>query len=104
MVRVVQITDTHLSRTKPHFAENWPTLATWVRSRRPDLVIHTGDVTVDGADQENDLVVSAAALRELGAPVLCVPGNHDVGEARNRYQPVNSERIAGWRRHLGPDH
>jgi 3',5'-cyclic AMP phosphodiesterase CpdA len=104
IVRVIQITDTHLSRTKPHFAQNWPTLAAWVRSRRPALVIHTGDVTVDGAGQEDDMVVCAAALGEFGAPALCVPGNHDVGEARHAFQPVNTERIARWRRHFGPDH
>jgi 3',5'-cyclic AMP phosphodiesterase CpdA len=104
IVRVIQISDTHLSRTKPHFAENWPTLLGWVRGRRPELVIHTGDVTVDGADEEDDMIHCAAALRELGAPVLCVPGNHDVGEARHAFQPVNAERIARWRRHFGPDH
>ena len=32
-----------------------------------------------------------------------VPGNHDVGEANSRFQPVNGERIARWRRHFGPD-
>jgi 3',5'-cyclic AMP phosphodiesterase CpdA len=103
-VRVIQISDTHLGRTKPHFAENWPTLMRWVQARRPELVIHTGDVTIDGADDEDDLAYCASALREIGAPVLCVPGNHDVGEARHAFQPVNAERIARWRRYFSRDH
>lgn len=102
-MRVIQISDTHLGRNKPHFAANWPVLLAWLQAERPALVIHTGDVTVDGADDEDDMVVCAAALRELGIPVLAVPGNHDVGEARHAFQPVDAARIARWRRHFGPD-
>ena len=48
MMRVLQISDTHLSPTKTHFASNWPTLLAWAKEQRPDLIIHTGDVSVDG--------------------------------------------------------
>jgi 3',5'-cyclic AMP phosphodiesterase CpdA len=61
-------------------------------------------VTVDGADLEDDMRYCASLLPELGAPVLCIPGNHDVGEARSAFQPVNGERIGRWRRHFGPDY
>jgi len=103
MTRVVQISDTHLSPTKTQFTANWPPLRDWVRKQRADLVIHTGDLTVDGADVESDLRAGADFMRALDAPVLAVPGNHDVGEAGNRHQPVNAERLAGWRRNFGHD-
>ena len=103
MTRVVQISDTHLSPGKAHFAANWPPLAAWLADQRPDLIIHTGDVTVDGADQEEDLRFCAARLAELPAPVLVVPGNHDVGEPGQAAQPVNHARIKRWRAHFGPD-
>jgi len=45
-MRIIQISDTHLSPGKAHFADNWPPLARWIGEQRPDLVIHTGDVTV----------------------------------------------------------
>ena len=45
----------------------------------------------------------AALMRELGAPLAAVPGNHDVGEAGNPHQPLNDERLERWRRHFGPD-
>jgi 3',5'-cyclic AMP phosphodiesterase CpdA len=103
MARVLQISDTHLSDGKPQFAANWPPVRDWVREQRADLVIHTGDLTVDGADQEDDVRDGAALMRSLGTPFLVVPGNHDVGESGNRHQPVSDERLARWRRHFGPD-
>jgi len=103
MMRVLQISDTHLSPTKTHFASNWPTLLAWAKEQRPDLIIHTGDVSVDGADHEDDLRYCAAIFKDLPAPVLSVPGNHDVGEAHHPHQPVNQARLDRWRRHFDAD-
>ena len=102
-MRIIQISDTHLSPGKAHFADNWPPLARWIAEQRPDLVIHTGDVTVDGADVEADLRHSAELMRSLGAWFRAVPGNHDVGDAGSDRQPVNDERLLSWRTHFGPD-
>lgn len=103
MTRVVQISDTHLSPGKSHFSANWQPVADWIADLQPDLVIHTGDVTVDGADQEEDARHCGELMRALGVPVLAVPGNHDVGDAGNPHQPVNDARVARWRRHFGDD-
>ena len=103
MQRLVQISDTHLSPGKPHFACNWEPLRAWLAGQGPDLVIHTGDVTVDGADVEDDMRHCRELLDGLGLPVLSIPGNHDVGEAWHPHQPVNAERLARWRSHLGAD-
>jgi 3',5'-cyclic AMP phosphodiesterase CpdA len=102
-MRIIQITDTHLSRGKPHFADNWPPLARWIAAERPNLVVHTGDVTVDGAAVEDDLAHAAGLLRGLGVRCLAVPGNHDVGDTLHPRQPVNRERLARWQAHFGPD-
>jgi 3',5'-cyclic AMP phosphodiesterase CpdA len=103
MARVLQISDTHLSRTKPHFAANWAPLRDWVLRQNADLIVHTGDLTVDGADHEEDMREGAELMRSLQATFLAVPGNHDVGEAGNPHQPVNAERLDRWRRHFGAD-
>ena len=42
-MRIVQISDTHLSPDKPHFVRNWAPLAAWIADQHPNLVIHTGD-------------------------------------------------------------
>lgn len=103
MTRIIQISDTHFSRITPHFAVNLEPLRDWMREQHPDLIVHTGDVTVNGADSDDDMRDVAEMMRSLGAPFLAVPGNHDVGEAGNPYQPVNDERLWRWRRQFGPD-
>jgi 3',5'-cyclic AMP phosphodiesterase CpdA len=100
-MRIIQISDTHLSRGKTHFADNWPPLAAWIAAQNPDLVIHTGDVTIDGADIEDDLRYAAELMRRLGVPFRAVPGNHDVGDAGHPRQPVTDERLARWRTYFG---
>ena len=102
-MRIVQISDTHLSPAKAHFADNWAPLADWIAAQRPDLVIHTGDVTVDGADVEEDLRYAAGLTRGLGVRFRAVPGNHDVGDAGQNPQPISEERLQRWRAHFGPD-
>jgi 3',5'-cyclic AMP phosphodiesterase CpdA len=103
MTRIVHISDTHLSPGKQHFSANWSPLHRWIAQQDADLVVHTGDVTVDGADSEEDMEYCARLLASLGVPVLSVPGNHDVGEPCHEQQPVNDSRIARWRRHFGHD-
>ncbi|MBV8937301.1 MAG: metallophosphoesterase [Alphaproteobacteria bacterium] len=102
-MRIIQVSDTHLSPGKRQFAGNWPPLAAWIADQAPDLVIHTGDVTVDGADIEEDLRHAAALMRSLGVRFRAVPGNHDVGDPGHPRQPVTTERLGRWRAHFGPD-
>jgi len=102
-MRIVQISDTHLSQNKPRFFDNWPPLAAWIVDQHPDLVIHTGDMTFDGAGLEADLSFSAHLMDEPGIRWRVVAGNHDVGDARDARKPVNTERLGAWQRHFGPD-
>lgn len=102
-MRIIQISDTHLSPGKAHFTKNWPPLVAWIAAHSPDLVIHTGDVTVDGSDTEEDLGYASGLLGGLGVRVLAVPGNHDVGDAGHPAQPVSDERLARWRAYFGSD-
>jgi len=102
-MRIIQISDTHLSPGKAHFVDNWAPLARWISDQRPDLVIHTGDVTVDGADVSEDLRYTAELMRGLGVRFRAVPGNHDVGDPGHNRQPVDEARLQRWRTHFGPD-
>jgi len=102
-MKLLQITDTHLSPSKPHFNDNWEPLARWIADLAPDLVVHTGDLSVDGADHDEDLAFSVELIRRLPMPVLCLPGNHDIGHLPGTSQPVDAARLARWRGLVGPD-
>ena len=95
-MRIVQISDTHLSRDKPRFVDNWAPLAAWIADQQPDLVIHTGDVTADGAGVEADLSFSAHLMDELRIRWRAVPGNHDVG-GPDRWVEDVAEGAQRWR-------
>ncbi|KKX33017.1 metallophosphoesterase [Rhizobium sp. LC145] len=102
-MKIIQITDTHFSALKPHFNGNWEPLRQWIEDQKPDLVIHTGDLSVDGAGYEEDIIFAADLIRQLSVPVLLVPGNHDVGHFCAPTQPVTTDRLDRWRRLVGPD-
>jgi 3',5'-cyclic AMP phosphodiesterase CpdA len=104
--RVLQISDTHLSREKPWFVPNFEAVAAIASARRPDLVVNTGDISLDGAGREDDLAFAGRCHAAFDVPVRAVPGNHDVGDNPWRAdleQPINEERRRRYRRHFGDD-
>ncbi|WP_043834217.1 metallophosphoesterase family protein [Muricoccus aerilatus] len=103
--RLAQISDTHLSDRVPGFRANFDLLAEHLRAARPDLVINTGDISLDGADRAEDLAFAREAHEELGLDLLALPGNHDVGDdpLPDCRQPADAERLTRWRAQLGPD-
>jgi alkaline phosphatase D len=103
-LKIIQITDTHFSPSKPHFNGNWEPLADWIEKSGADLVVHTGDLTVDGADKDEDIRFCMDLMRQISVPMLIVPGNHDVGHLPGSPQPVNATRLARWRDLVGPDY
>src|SRR5579872_770108 len=98
-VRIIQVSDTHLSRTHLDFAANNRRIAALIASLKPDLIIHTGDVSMDGAGDSRDLELARRWVEELAVETLAVPGNHDVGDlpAIKAAQPVDDTRLAAWR-------
>ncbi|CAN7731845.1 metallophosphoesterase family protein [Neorhizobium tomejilense] len=102
-MKIIQITDTHFSPEKSHFNGNWAPLLTWIEDTRADLIIHTGDLTVDGADKPGDITFCMDLMRQTSIPMLILPGNHDVGHLPGSEQPVNAERLNRWRDLVGED-
>ncbi len=80
---IAQISDTHLSHDRPFFNANFERLAEALRAAKPDLVINTGDATLDGCDRDSDLRCAKAMHDALGLPYRVIPGNHDSGDSRN---------------------
>jgi 3',5'-cyclic AMP phosphodiesterase CpdA len=105
-LRLVQVSDTHLSPTHGYFAQNWLAFRHAMRDAPPDLLVHSGDIAFNGPVAPDDIEYGAAQLRALGLPFLAIPGNHDTGEApgfSRLNQPVNQARIKAWRDHVGPN-
>ena len=96
MTRIAHLTDLHFG------AEDLRVVAALIEdvaAAAPDLVAVSGDLTQRARHGEFHAAVQF--LRALGAPVLAVPGNHDV-------TPFDLfERFADpwfrWRRHVGPE-
>ena len=104
-MRIIQISDTHLSAVHDHFAGNTKVFTESLGCLEPDLFVHTGDISMDGAREIDDLVLSKRWQEALPAPVLTLPGNHDVGDLASirADQPLNDERLLAWRTIVGPD-
>lgn len=106
-LRVTQISDTHLSATRPYALHNWGVLMSHLDVSRPDLVVDTGDLVIDDPDDIDDARFALDQHRRLEMPWRVVPGNHDVGEpgwSPGDERSVSAARLARWRRSWGPDH
>ena len=106
-LRIVQISDTHLAPGFDAVERNFDAAAAWIRAQKPDLVVHTGDVTRDAPGAPEELRHAALRLADLGAPLLTIPGNHDVGdnpaEGHLPASPVGEGPLAAWREVFGAD-
>lgn len=104
--RMIQISDTHLSREKDHFVENFDAVVAHVARDKPDLVVNTGDIALNGPDVEDDLAFAAEQHRRLECLVRTIPGNHDLGDNpadpdHPPKQAVTADRLEAYERHFG---
>lgn len=105
--RIAQISDTHLSEEKPFFIENFRRIGAALRADRPDLVLNSGDISLDGAAGEADLAAARALHDALDLPIRYLPGNHDLGDSPDA--PAHGEgtidavRRERYLRHFGAD-
>jgi alkaline phosphatase D len=104
-VRIIQVSDTHLSAQHQYFSRNTDIISASITQASADLIVHTGDLGMDGALDTRDLQLSRDWNDQLPVEVLSVPGNHDVGDLASIRpdQPVNDTRLAAWKRIVGPD-
>lgn len=105
-MRVIQVSDTHLSASHEHFSRNNLAVTQWLCAQQADLIVHTGDLGMDCAGTLEDLHLAADWISGLATELVCVPGNHDVGDRVEikPSQPLNDARLAQWRDVIGPDY
>jgi 3',5'-cyclic AMP phosphodiesterase CpdA len=106
-MRIVHLSDTHISHLGGTPSKNFALAVDYLNTElRPDLVINTGDVVILNPDSASDRETARHLHREIGAPLLVLPGNHDVGESADAPWmgiSVTSDRVAGFTRTWGPD-
>lgn len=105
-MRIVQLSDPHLSATRPFHQDNWEQVLEALAADPPDLVVVTGDVVLSDPDEEADHDFARGQLARIPAPWRVLPGNHDIGDnlvSGAMAKRVDAERLARWQRHFGED-
>jgi len=70
---LLQISDPHFGTERPRVVEALVALA---QRERPDLVVLSGDITQRA--RADEFRAARAFTERLGAPVIAIPGNHDI--------------------------
>lgn len=73
MTRLIHLSDLHFGATSPELLDP---LCARVAELAPDLVVISGDLTQRA--RTGQFAEARAFIARLGAPALCVPGNHDI--------------------------
>jgi 3',5'-cyclic AMP phosphodiesterase CpdA len=106
--RLIFVSDTHLSPDAPEAQENWAAVVRYITAAAPDLVIHLGDLSLDGARNPADLDHARGQLEMLDVPWTAVPGNHDIGDNPLAGRPENLQvteaRRQRWLDIVGADY
>jgi 3',5'-cyclic AMP phosphodiesterase CpdA len=103
---IALISDTHVSPRHGFFVDNVLATMEAINTEAPGLVVHCGDLTIDGADSDDDLRFAAWLNERINAPLAVIPGNHDVGDepaAPEADQPITPHRLDRYRRVFGAD-
>ncbi|MBL8574914.1 MAG: metallophosphoesterase [Hyphomicrobiaceae bacterium] len=103
---LVQLSDIHLSRSRPYFQFNYDIALEALAEIAPDAVVVTGDLALNGPDDSADVAFAAEQLGRIAVPCHVVPGNHDVGLVPFKgglHQPINNDRLAIYRDIFGAD-
>jgi len=105
--RMIVVSDSHLTRRAPETDRNWSAVLRYVWSAKPDLLVHAGDLSLDGAHDQDDLDYARSRLDLLEVPWLVVPGNHDVGDnpstLASGHAPIDGSRRERWLATVGMD-
>ena len=104
MPTILQVSDTHLASRNKLFRDNLALIHQYAAASPPDLVVASGDLSLDGADRDADMALAAELLRGFPAPTHYLPGNHDTGShpGMQPRQPFDTMRLDRFRTHFGP--
>ncbi len=119
LFRVALISDTHLNAEWGASTSPFPSGALYnaraaaafarIRDLKPDLVLHLGDKVHPVPGQPGFPAAAAHFLemvKDLGAPIRWIPGNHDIGDKPSGWlpaPPIDAETRRLYTETFGPD-
>jgi 3',5'-cyclic AMP phosphodiesterase CpdA len=108
-MRIIVVSDSHLSPAALAFNANWRAVRAFVASAGADLTIHLGDVTVDGFREPEQFIHARELSASWSTPIRFLPGNHDIGDnppgpGVAAKEPLQTARLTSFRDVLGPDY
>ena len=101
IIRVMQISDTHLSPRTRHFRKNNDLMEAPLKASNHDLIVHTGDITLDGVRFSEDFELCRDFFTSTGKDIKFIPGNHDVGDNARLSKPENVNGSAISEKRIG---
>lgn len=106
-MKIALVSDTHVADRAVAFAGNLGAALDDIRREECDLIIHLGDITADGEHQPAEFAEAKAMFAQASAPVLFLPGNHDIGDnplpGREAKAEFNPDRLEDYRAVFGAD-
>ena len=91
--RLIQISDAHLARRLTKLTANFQRVCDYIDSRRPDLVVNSGDLAFDAPNCRDDLEFARSLHQALPVACRALPGNHDIGDNPGERGPAPSEPV-----------
>src|SRR3954470_14316358 len=91
--RLTQISDPHLRRNQPKLTENFHRVSEYIDATRPDLVVDSGDVSLDGPTNRDDLEFAKSLHDALPVECRSIPGNHDIGDNPTAVGPPPTQPV-----------
>ncbi len=101
MATLVVVSDTHLSERAPLARDQWDVALAAIESLDPALVVHAGDISLDGPRHPGDLDYARAQLDRIPAPWRAVPGNHDLGDIGETATPATIDGRRAYQQRFG---
>ena len=102
-MRIALIADSHLSPRSPECVANWHAARRAVERLASDLTVHLGDISLDGQTRPEELEFAAQLTRRWSTRMLCLPGNHDIGDGSGE-EPLDGRLLDAYLRLFGADH
>ncbi|MHA7200212.1 metallophosphoesterase family protein [Arthrobacter alkaliphilus] len=98
-MRLVQISDTHVSHRGGATNENFQKIARFINEQlKPDAVVHSGDIMILDPDNVADRSAAKELLGLIDAPLFVIPGTTTSANPETTPSPGSTPPATGSRR------